>query len=445
MEIKCRKILRIKRFRNILRICKNLFQQFKDCSFSKDSSSIAFTSMFAIIPCFAVSYCVSKFLSDAIGFDLFKSNLREIFDTISSTFGIDDMKKNIIEYAQNYKRESGFGSFYIIITICTFAWTVTGVYSEIENFFNKMWETKETASSWLKKRFSFKAFMSVGILTLYLVAITYVSFKLNISKNAWLIISGVFLFCWMTLFLAFEFIPQHKPKGNVALITSLVTTSTIAGTLFFASSNIVHNIFSSYMKIYGSQLFFYLLIYYFIWVEILFGCRLTFEWEMGLSDFLGEKRINWKDMSNEQKEAICWHFYNKLNQNNKDNKIDPKIEVWALDKLKGLGFIEFQNGSYSKKESISDFQDFHDKFYRKGNRLPKKVESSIQYKQFQDDVEALFLIGVEGEIERIKEECEKKHSEKEKSLESELNDTKQELEEIQSFVCDRSKCFFRKH
>lgn len=431
----CRKILRREKCRTFLRIIKNLFQQFKDCSFSKDSSSIAFTSMFAIIPCFAVSYCVSKFLSDAIGFDLFKSNLREIFDTISSTFGIDDdMKKNVIMYAQNYKRESGFGSSYIIITICAFAWTVTGVYSEIENFFNKMWETKETASSWLKKRFSLKAFMSVGILILYLVAITYVSFKLNISRNAWLIISGVFLFCWVTLFLAFEFIPQHKPKGNVALITSLVTTSTIAGTLFLASSNIVHNIFSSYLKIYGSQLFFYLLIYYFIWVEILFGCRLTFEWEMGISEFLGEKRINWKDMSNEQKEAICWHFYNNLNQN---SKIDPKIKVWALEKLKGLGFIDFQNGSYSLKEQVSDFNDFHNKYYRKGNRLPKKVEFCIQYKKFQDDVESLYLKGIEEKVRSVEAELKKKYYEKISGLE-------RELEEMQTLVCGRLKCLFRK-
>lgn len=52
---------------------------------------------------------------------------------------------------------------------------------------------------------------------------------------------------------------------------------------------------------------------------------------------MGVKRLKWKHMSYQEKEALCWCFYENIE--NPDMKHDPKIKVWALEKLKYLGLL----------------------------------------------------------------------------------------------------------
>lgn len=394
----CNKISSIKKKYNFL---KNLFSQFSDCLFSSESASIAFTSMFAVIPCSAIII---------FGSQLFTGNQGHLTELLLNLFKIDSINFEIA--IQNYlSKLTGNGVPHLIIAFVLFYISITGVYCEIEKFFNKIWETTDN-KSFIEKRLNKKAGYAILIfIILFGLFSTLTILNPGFEYLDYLIISlGFLLFCWITLYLAYRYIPKEKPTNEVAGKISFAISILILITLLISSIPSIKSIISD-QKIYGTDLFLYLIMYRVIWAEILAGCRLTFELEMGFSDYMGEKRLNWKDMSYQRKEALCWYVYNKIENNDnaiKDDpkdtyKIDPKILLWALRKLSDLDLIDLNDEKSSIKGTKKEIKDFHDYFYTSGKHLVENVELNDDYKEALLNVENILKEGLK-EINGNKQE-----------------------------------------
>ncbi len=409
---------------NISKKSKNLIQQLKDCFLSSESASIAFTSMFAIIPFFAVILFGSSYIASKFGFNQCESNLEDLTRWLFDVFNLKDVNDKILESAKNYINNFGIGDPRFFIGIIAFIWSITGVYYEIENFFNKIWEIKDNRT-WSEKRFlNKKVWYWVGFFIIISIGIAMINIFIPLEYMKIAIFIEFFICCCLILFLAYKFIPKQQPKGKNAILSSFVISIFIIITLVISSFIIS---FFSYKEIYGSQLFFYLLIYQFIWTGILAGCRLTFELEMGFSDYMGEKRLNWKDLSYRQKEALCWHFYNNI----EDKSIDPKIKIWALEKLKSLNIVsKDENNKYIKNDTTLSVEEFHNKFYKVGNDLHKEINQNNTYNKSFKKIEEIWNDKIATEIEKLRKELQSQ-------FEKELNDKNQRINNLEKILKDK--------
>ena len=409
-------VLTIEEIFNILKVnfkrIKNFLFQLKDCLLSSESSSIAFTSMFAIVPFIAIISFVSSYFIDI------NENMEWLFSVLTGEGKQTKFMSSVVSYINN----SHIGDINnnnisidknpdLYIGIFCFWLSISGVYSEIEKFFNKIWEKKDSRS-WLEKRFNKKVFFVILYFIVLFIIIAIVRVLLIYNNIPFLNYFIFFPCCWITLYLAYKFIPLDKPKAQNAIISSLIISFLITLTIIlilFCKEYVVKN----YNEIYGSLLFFYLLVYQIIWTEILAGCRLTFELEFGFSNYMGERRLQWKNLSYQQKEALCWHIYNK---DLKISDIDPKIKIWTLEKLYELDFIDKNNSIYFIKKPKKNLIMFHDSFYKNGNvKLPDETSNTI--KVSLDNIKTALENDLEEETKSRIKELEKQNDKLKKEIE----------------------------
>lgn len=144
-------VLTLEKIFNILKVntikIKNFLFQLKDCLLSSESSSIAFTSMFSIVPFIAIISFVSSYFVDI------NENMEWLFSVLTGEGKQTKFMSSVVSYINN----SHIGDINnnnisidknpnLYIGIFCFWFSITGVYSEIEKFFNKIWEKKDSRS-----------------------------------------------------------------------------------------------------------------------------------------------------------------------------------------------------------------------------------------------------------------------------------------------------------
>lgn len=409
-------VLTLEKIFNILKVntikIKNFLFQLKDCLLSSESSSIAFTSMFSIVPFIAIISFVSSYFVDI------NENMEWLFSVLTGEGKQTKFMSSVVSYINN----SHIGDINnnnisidknpnLYIGIFCFWFSITGVYSEIEKFFNKIWEKKDSRS-WFEKRFNKKVSYVILYFIVLFVLIAIVRILLINNNTPFLNYFIFFPCCWLTIYLAYKFIPLDKPKPKNAIVSSLIISLLITITIILILS-CKEYVVKNYKEIYGSLLFFYLLVYQIIWTEILAGCRLTFELEFGFSNYMGEKRLQWKNLSYQQKEALCWHIYNN---DLKNTDIDPKIKIWTLEKLYDLDFIDRKDSIYSIKEPKKNLLMFHNSFYKNGNvKLPDETSNTI--KDSLDNIKKALEKNLDKAIKSRIKELEKQNDKLKKEIE----------------------------
>ncbi|MGM0596897.1 MAG: YihY/virulence factor BrkB family protein [Myxococcota bacterium] len=276
----------------IYRFFIHVFRTWKKNDSFRTSSSLAFESLFSIVPLAALSL----WLVGAIGQTKHITMLTNyIGKQLFPSFGLDavDMiRKMASRIRPEYLGTTG-AVFTLLISIL--------VFLSVEKSFNKIWGVKN-------KRGFFSQFSTYWTLVSLIPLMTLMLF---LRRFDFPVLNSIWLSVFITIFIFFltnKLLPNTSVKSIPALWGSLISF-----VLFYIAKIVVSTYFSSkYFGIYGEiGVFFLMLLWiYYLWLVIIFGATITYVFQR--FTYLEYKRFVSSRWASFPGEPLSWRAWSIL-------------------------------------------------------------------------------------------------------------------------------------
>lgn len=282
-------------FAILFKILKNTVQGFMDDDVPRLSASLAYATLFAMIPFFSLLITIGTF---------FHADLTDqLYVQLQPVLGAEAVEqfKAIIQSAEN----TDFTSFAAIISLAVSIFGATAIFAEIQGSLNTIWGIKAIPKkSWLKyiknRLLSFSIILVFAFILLITFSITNIienlseRFMYNYPDIAGSLVKvvGFIINVGVTTFiftLIFKILPDAKIKSRDVLVGALVTT------ILFLIGQWAISLYIGIAQVgsvYGAAAFMAILItwIYYSAIIIYIGAEFTESWanEMGGSIFPDE-------------------------------------------------------------------------------------------------------------------------------------------------------------
>ncbi|PPS42278.1 YihY/virulence factor BrkB family protein [Chroococcidiopsis sp. TS-821] len=260
----------MKLLRNLWQLLKETISEWQFNQVSLLAASLAYYTVFSIVPLMIlVIMMVGAIYGEAAA-------KQQLVEQIQGVVGPESAEV-IATAIANMRQDAAGGPFQLIFNLAFFAFGASGVFAQIQNALDKIWEVKPVPGKhithFLRKRLvSFAMVLVIAFLLLVsfvantvLASVVHVLNELTPGRGYWWqILSFVFSFCMITFLFAamYTVLPDAKVRWRDALVGSIFTTVLFMLGQYFFGLFLSQTNFASAYGVAGSFLIIITWIYY---------------------------------------------------------------------------------------------------------------------------------------------------------------------------------------